>query len=128
MLEEFGKMLGHIMGLKAMNQEQLALDELRAGYKSFFGLDVEFIHGLKVDNFVEALTSKTELTNRHLEAIAQAVMTEGELLHDADPVSAAELREKALALYLHLEESDSGTFSLARKAAVNELKSILGRL
>jgi hypothetical protein len=127
MLEEFGKMLGHIMGLKAMNQEQLALEELRAGYKSFFGLDVEFIHGLAVENFVEALRSKTELTNKHLEAIAQAVMTEGELLHDVNPVSATELREKALALYLHLEESDKGTFSLTRKAAIDELRSILRR-
>ncbi len=114
------------MGLNAMNQEQLALEELRAGYKTFFGLDAEFIHGLHIDEFLGVLSAKEELKNQHLEAIAQAMMTEGELLHYTDPIMAADLREKALALYMHLEKTDNGTFSMTRKSAINELQSILG--
>jgi hypothetical protein len=125
MIEEFGKMLGHVMGLKAMNQEQLALEELRAGYKTYFGLDAEFVHGLHIDEFLEVLCSKEELKNQHLEAIAQAMMTEGELLHHINLPLATDLRKKALLLYRHLEKHDAGTFSMIRKSAISELEAIL---
>ncbi|MEO5642674.1 MAG: hypothetical protein ABIQ40_10810 [Bacteroidia bacterium] len=125
MIEEFGKMLGHVMGLKTMNQPELALDELRKGYKTYFGLDALFIRGIHKDELLEALLSKGELKSLHLEAIAQALMTEGELLHTTDLLLATDLRKKALLLYLHLEKHDNGTFSMIRKTAISELESIL---
>lgn len=128
MIEEFGKMLGHVMGLKTMNQHQLALEELRAGYKTYFGLDATFIREIPVDDLVEALVAKEELKNQHLEAIAQAMMTEGELLQESDHVLAIDLRKKALLLYRHLEKHDNGTFSLTRKSAISELESILANV
>lgn len=125
MIEEFAKMIGHVMGLKAMNQEQMALEELRAGYKTYFGLSTEFVHGLPLDDFLEVLLAKEELKNQHLEALAQALMTEGELLHQLDLPLATDLRQKALLLYRHLEKHDTATFSTIRKAAIAELESIL---
>jgi hypothetical protein len=128
MIEEFGKMLGHVMGLRAMNQEQLALEELRAGYKTYFGLDADFIQQLHPDEFLEVITGKVELKKQHHEALAQAMMTEGELLHEKDISLATDLRKKALILYRYLEKTDSGTFSMSRKAAIMELEDILGEL
>ena len=125
MIEEFGKMIGHVMGLKAMNQHKLALDELRSGYKTYFGLDAEFIRDIHIDEFIEVMVGKVELKNQHLEAIAQAMMTEGELLHDLDLPLATDLRKKSLLLYHHLEKTDTGTFSQPRKSAISELESIL---
>lgn len=128
MIEEFGKMLGHVIGLKSMNQHDLALEELRSGYKTFFGLDADFIRRADADELLKALTENELLKNQHLESIAQAMMTEGELLHESDLSVATELRKKSLTLYRHLETSDNGTFSLPRKSAINELESILKEL
>jgi hypothetical protein len=125
MIEEFGKMLGHVMGLKAMNQNQMALDELRDGYKTYFELDAAFLHSIHPDEFLETILGKVDLKKQHQEALAQALMTEGELLHDSNPVSARDLREKALILYQHLEQTDIANFSMARKDAISELTAIL---
>ncbi len=125
MIEEFGKMLGHVMGLKSLNQHDLALEELRSGYKTFFGLDPGFIRNSEPDELLEALVANADLKNQHLESIAQAMMTEGELLHNTDLSLATELRKKSLLLYRHLEKFDNGTFSMPRKSAIEELESIL---
>ena len=118
-------MLGHVMGLKAMNQHQMALEELRAGYKTYFELDSDFLHSIHPDEFLEVMIAKVELRKQHLEALAQALMTEGELLHETDLSLATDLRKKALVLYLHLESTDQTTFSISRKEAISELKGIL---
>ncbi len=125
MIEEFGKMLGHVMGLKAMNQEEQALDELRAGYKTYFDLDATFIQSLQQDEFLEVILNKVELKNQQLEALAQALMTEGELVHFNSILLATELRKKSLSLYTHLEKTDTTTFSQARRSAIIELEQIL---
>ncbi|CAN5273231.1 hypothetical protein BH09BAC5_BH09BAC5_11830 [soil metagenome] len=125
MIEEFGKMIGHVMGLRAMNQEELALEELRAGYKTYFGLDAQIIHEYEPEKLIDILLSKEELKNPHLDAIARAIMTEGELLQEISPLQANDLRKKALLLFLHLEKSDHETFSITRKNAIEELGSIL---
>ncbi len=113
------------MGLKSLNQHDLALEELRSGYKTFFGLDPGFIRNSGPDELLEALLANADLKNQHLESIAQAMMTEGELLHNTDFSLATDLRKKSLLLYHHLEKFDNGTFSLTRKSAIQELESIL---
>ncbi len=125
MIEEFGKMLSHVMGLKAMNQNEMALDELRNSYKTYFELDADFLHAIPTDDFLEIIIGKVELKKQHQEALAQALMTEGELLHDVNLFLARGLREKALRLFQHLEKTDTTTFSISRKDAVSELKAIL---
>ncbi len=113
------------MGLKAMNQNEMALDELRNSYKTYFELDADFLHSIPLENFLEMIVRKVELKKQHQEALAQALMAEGELLHDLNSVLARDLREKALILYQHLEKTDSATFSVTRKDAISELKAIL---
>jgi hypothetical protein len=125
MIEEFGKMIGHVMGLKSMNQNQLALDELHDAYKTYFELNAEFLHAAPVEGFLALIIAKVELRQQHQEALAKALMTEGELLNESDPLLAKQLRQKALQLYIHLEQTDTATFSISRKEAISELTSIL---
>jgi hypothetical protein len=124
MIDEFAKVLGHVMGLKSMNEEQLALEELRKGYKTYFGLDADHLAKLSEEEFLPFITQK-EFKPQQLEAIAQALKLEGDLLQTSVLPVAKEYYLKALLLFLHLEKTDSGTFSLPRKNAVLELKEKL---
>jgi hypothetical protein len=125
MIDEFAKVLGHVMGLKSMNQEQLALEELRKGYKTWFGLDADQLAKLSEDEFLPFITGK-EFKPQQLEALAQALKLEGDLLEPSVRPLADEYYRKALSLFLHLEKTDGGTFSLPRKNSMQELKEKLG--
>ena len=125
MIDEFAKVLGHVIGLKSINQEQLALEELRKGYKTYFGLDADHLAKLSTAEFLPAILEKKELKPQQLEALAQALKVEGDILHESLPPLANELWEKALSLFLYLEKTDNATFSLPRKNAIAELRAKL---
>lgn len=110
------------MGLKSINQEQLALEELRKGYKTYFGLDADDLAKLSTEEFLPFILEKKELKPLQLEALAQALKLEGDILHESLPPVANELWTKAILLFQHLEKTDNATFSLPRKNAIAELE------
>ncbi len=123
MLEEFARVLGHVMGLKALNRNSLAMEELRDSYKTYFGIDAELLENTFPEDLLEKL-SPFQLKNEQLEALARALALEADL-HTENPVATLDRRRKALLLYRHLENTDVATFSISRKAAIKELELLI---
>ena len=75
---------------------------------------------------LEKLLSSEEFPPEKIDALARGLKLEGELLVTSDPLTAADRLRKSLVLFLHLEATDTATFSLTRKTAVRELRQLLG--
>lgn len=123
MLEEFARVLGHVMGLKALNRNSLAMEELLDSYKTYFGIDAELLESTFPEDLPEKL-APFQLKNEQLEALARALALEADL-HVENPVAALDRRRKALLLYRHLEATDVATFSISRKTAIKELEALI---
>lgn len=126
MIEEFARVLGHAMGLKAMDRNDEGVEELRNAYKTWFGLEAELIEQWTPDELLEKLLANEEFPPEKIDALARGLKLEGELLLTTDPYASADRLRKALVLFLHLERTDTTTFSIARKTAVKELQQLLG--
>lgn len=124
MIEDFSRVLAQAMGLKNMNKNSEALEEIHEAYKTFFGLDYSEMEKMAPLDFVKKVALNIEFKKEHLESIARGLMMEGDLF-DADPVKAFDCRKKALMILIHLEVEDAGTFSIWRKEAIKELRSLL---
>jgi|ERR1041385_2517121 hypothetical protein len=124
MLEDFSRVLAQAMGLKNLNKNSEALDEIRDAYKTFFGLDYHELEKISREDFVKTISQNPDFKKEHLESIARALMAEGDL-YSLDPEKSFDKKSKALSLFRHLEIMDAGTFSIARKEAIRRLKEEL---
>jgi hypothetical protein len=124
MIEDFTRVLAHVMGLKNMNKNSEALDEIYDAYKTFFGLNQEELGKILPEDFVKKISENPDFKKEHLESIARALMMEGDL-YPLNPVKSQDCREKALLLFRHLEIIDAGTFSLTRKESIKQLENLL---
>jgi hypothetical protein len=124
MIDEFARVLAHAMGLKSMNKNQEALEEIKDAYKTYFGLEYEELEKKSPENFIREISAKTDFKKEQLDALARALMAEG-TLYPLNPVKTDDCRLKALSLFRHLEVIDAETFSLARKSAIKELEALL---
>jgi hypothetical protein len=124
MIEEFGRVLSHAMALKTMDRVEEGLEELQEAYKTYFGISVEELEKIQSGDFVKTITGKHDFKKEQIEALARALMMEGEL-HSLNPVKSFDCRAKSLSLFRHLEIIDTETFSIARKDAIRQLESLL---
>ena len=124
MIEDFSRVLAQAMGLKTMNKNSEALDEIHDAYKSFFGLDYLELEKILPENFVKTITANSDFKKEHLESIARAMKLEGEL-HPLDQIKTFNSRMKSLSLFRHLEVMDAETFSITRTNAIRELEKLL---
>jgi hypothetical protein len=124
MIEEFARVLGHIMGLKAMSRNDEGLKEINEAYKTYFGLTSGDLEKIFPENFLKTITEKYDFKKEQLEALAKALMVEGEL-HSLNPVKSSDCWQKSLLLFRHLDIMDTETFSITRKDAIRELENRL---
>lgn len=122
MIEEFARVVGRAMGMKGSGRDEEAVAELREAYRTWFGLDADTFGEQDAPAFLHRICAEQEMPNEKLEALAFGLKAEWELLSPADPQS-ADRREKALALFLYLEEKDRSNFSFTRKAAIRQLEN-----
>lgn len=123
MIEEFARVVARALGMKDSGQSEGAVNELRDAYRTWFALDVETIAGLSPEELTAKLAADPDFQMEKIEALAYGIKAEAELLSPVDP-AAADRREKALALFRYLEDTDKANFSFTRKAAIAGLEQM----
>jgi hypothetical protein len=88
MLDEFARVVAYAIGLKADGRNEDAVNELRNAYRTWFALDAGTISLLSPEELRDRLVSDPEFPNAKIEALANGLKTEAELLSPADPLSA----------------------------------------
>lgn len=121
MIEEFARVVAYAIGLKVDGRNDDAVQELRNAYRTWFALDADTIASLSPEELVEKLSREENFPKEKIEALANGLRTESELLSPADPL-AMDRCAQALALYRYLEQVDAATFSFPRKEAIRELE------
>ena len=124
MIEEFAKVLGHIMGLKALDKYDQGLEELHDAYKTYFGIEFSELDTIPPEDFVSIITKKNDLKTAQLDSLARALNLESEL-YPLNQIKTYDFRMKSLLLLRHLEIVDNETFSVTRKNAIKELERLL---
>lgn len=128
MIEEYARVLAHALGLQAEGRGKEALKDLQAAYGTFFNEEPELIKMLVPSQLLKRLIEHDGLTTSQVEIFAQGLRIEADLLMDSDPREAKDRYVKALALYEYVEFTDSTSYSIPRKHAIEEIKYCISAL
>ena len=111
MIDEFGKFLTAIVGLKREGNFEEALDKVDGLYQGMLDLDPKILKAMSSDEVLDYLQNEKKYDNRYLKLIAELLYEEGQIYHESgDPISAQNVLQKAKVLINYLIETDS-TFS-----------------
>lgn len=111
MIEEFGKYLAAIVGLKIDGDLGGALKKIDEVYEGMIDLDPKVLKSLSVDELLDFLQKEKEFNNHYLKMIAELLYEEGLIYSESgDPISARNVLEKAKFLINYLMEAEP-TFS-----------------
>ena len=127
MIDEFGKFLTAIVGLKREGKFEDALDKVDGLYQGMLDLDPKVLKSLDKDEVLDYLQKEKEYTNQYLKLIAELLFEEGQIYHEiGDPISAQNVLEKAKVLINYLMDSDT-TFSFDWYEKIAVVDKILSR-
>jgi len=127
MIDEFGKFLAAIIGLKREGKFEDALDKVDGLYQGMLDLDPKVLKSLDKDEVLDYLQKEKEYTNQYLKLIAELLFEEGQIYHEiGDPISAQNVLEKAKVLINYLMDSDT-TFSFDWYEKIAVVDKILSR-
>ncbi len=111
MVEEFGKYLAAIVGLKRDGDLGGALKKIDDVYEGMIDLDPKVLKSLSIDELLDFLQKEKGFNNHYLKMIAELLYEEGLIYSESgDPISARNVLEKAKILINSLMEADP-TFS-----------------
>lgn len=111
MVEEFGKYLAAIVGLKRDGDLGGALKKIDNVYEGMIDLDPKALKSLSIDELLDFLQKEKGFNNQYLKMIAELLYEEGLIYSESgNPISARNVLEKAKMLINYLMESDP-TFS-----------------
>lgn len=112
MVEEFGKYLAAIVGLKLEGKLDEALKKIDTVYEGMIDLDPKALKSLSVDELLVFLQKEKEFNNHYLKMIAELLYEEGLIYYESgDPISSRNVLEKAKIIINYLMDVDS-TFSM----------------
>jgi len=127
MIDEFGKFLTAIVGLKKEGKFDDALDKVDGLYRGMLDLDPKVLKSLDKEEVLGYLQKEKEYTNQYLKLIAELLFEEGQIYHEiGDPISAQNVLEKAKVLINYLMDSDT-TFSFDWYEKIAVVDKILSR-
>ncbi len=121
MIEEYARVLAHVLGLSREGQHEEALNQLRTGTTTFFNIDPQLIHVLLPSQLLKLLIQDKGLTSGQIEVFAEGLRVEADMLLNTKPGDAKDRYVKALALYEYVEHSDPTNFSIVRRNAIEEI-------
>lgn len=125
MVEEFGKFLAAIVGLKRegkLNEALLKIDDV---YRGMIDLDPIIIKSVSPEELLDFLQKEKQFNNHYLKMIAELLFEEGQIyVENGDPVTAQNVLGKAKILINHLMENDK-TFSFDWYEKLNVIDGIL---
>lgn len=111
MIEEFGKYLAAIVGLKIDGDLGGALKKIDDVFQGMIDLDPKVLKSLSEDELLDFLQREKKFNNQYLKMIAELLYEEGLIYSESgDPISARNVLEKAKILINYLMEADP-TFS-----------------
>ena len=111
MIEEFGKFLSAIVGLKREGNYGDALGKIDNVYEGMLDLDPKILKSVDAKELMDFLQNEKKFNNQYVKMIAELLFEEGLIyLESGDPISARNVLEKAKVLINYLMESDT-TFS-----------------
>lgn len=111
MVEEFGKFLAAIVGLKREGKLDEALIKIDDIYTGMIDLDPIVIKSLKPEELLDFLQKEKHYNNHYVKMIAELLYEEGQIyVENGDPVTARNVLGKAKILITYLMEHDK-TFS-----------------
>ena len=111
MIEEFGKFLSAIVGLKREGNYGDALEKIDNVYEGMLDLDPKILKSVDAKELLDFLQNEKNFNNQYMKMIAELLFEEGQIyLESGDPISARNVLEKAKVLINYLMESDT-TFS-----------------
>ena len=111
MIEEFGKFLAAIVGLKREGNYGDALEKIDNVYEGRLDLDPKILKSVDAKELLDFLQNEKNFNNQYMKMIAELLFEEGQIyLESGDPISARNVLEKAKVLINYLMESDT-TFS-----------------
>lgn len=111
MIDEFGKFLTALVGLKEEGKFEEALVKVEGLYQGMLDLDPKILKSVDKDEVLDYLQNEKQYDNRYLKLISELLFEEGRIYHEiGDPITAQNVLEKAKILISYLMESDT-TFS-----------------
>lgn len=120
-----GKMLADLLGLKQQGQVSEGLSAVDESLQKALSLNLVSLIAIEPRELVAWLKREKQFEQQHLEPMADILYeaAEGFLIQN-DTETARALWERSLALYEHLQESQT-TFSLERHYRIDQLKKLL---
>lgn len=128
MIEEFAKVIGHVLQLHNDGRKDEALLRLRGAYSAFFREEPEMIRHLHPSQLLKKLVTQDGFTPAQVEIFAQGLRAEADMLLETDPEQAKDRYVKALAFYEYAEQHDTGNYSVVRRNAIEEIKFSISAL
>ena len=111
MIDEFGKFLTALVGLKEEGKFEEALVKVEGLYQGMLDLDPKTLKSVDKDEVLDYLQNEKQYDNRYLKLISELLFEEGRIYHEiGDRITAQNVLEKAKILISYLMESDT-TFS-----------------
>lgn len=107
-VDEFGKFLAKIVGLRLEGNIEEALNEIDNVYEGLIDADPRVLKSIKANKLLDFLIKEKGFNNNYLRMIAELHYEEGLIyLENGDPVSARDVLEKAKVLMRHVMDNDS---------------------
>jgi hypothetical protein len=111
LIEEFGKFLAAITGLKLEGKLEEALKKVDETYNELLEIDPKVVKSLNEDEVLPFFQEEKKYDNKQLNMVAELLYQEGMIYtEEGDPVSARNVLEKSKILINYLMDNDS-TFS-----------------
>ena len=121
-----GKMLADLLGLKQQGQVSEGLQMVDETMQKALSLNLISMIAVSPRELVDWLKREHQFQPEHLEPMADILYESAEgFLLQKDTQTAHALWERALAIYEHLEATET-TFSLERHYRIEEIKTLIG--
>jgi hypothetical protein len=125
LIEEFGKFLEAIMGLKSEGKLEEALKKVDEAYNEVMDIDPILIKSINNEELLPFLQKEKEYDNKQVNMIAELLYQEGTIyMEEGDPVTARNVLEKSKVLIGYLMDNDS-TFSYDWYEKLHEIDHFL---
>lgn len=128
MIEEFARVVAHVLQLNTEGNREEALKRLRESYTTYFGEDAEMIRVLHPEQLLKKLVSSGEFTPSQIEIFARGLRAEADILLETDPEQAKDRYVKSLVLYEYAEQADAANYSIVRRHAIEEIRFSISAL
>ncbi len=126
LIEEFGKFLAAIAGLRLEGKLEEALKKVDETYNELLEIDPKVVKSLNDNEVLGFFQEEKKYDNKQLNLVAELLYQEGMIYsEEGDPVSAQNVLEKSKILIDYLMENDS-TFSYDWYKKLEEIDHVLG--